>query len=174
METNLKRTGGAHNFLFRGRNQPWSGKYLDEVATEWKVTPVDAAVRILRQTDRTPLIGFVMSPVDLANFMKQSWTVTSSDGGQGHPREYGTFPLKYQDFVVKQHVISLPFFIRNSTGATADIFGLKGRGYLKSGYFADVVVFDPKRYAPKSDFVHFDVPAEGVVELFVNGKGGGR
>ncbi|MBU3077573.1 amidohydrolase family protein [Sphingomonas sp. XMGL2] len=177
MTANLNRTGGAGNFLFRGRGEPWSNKYLDAVAKEWGLTPVDAALRIVRQGGSQSMIGFVMSEEDIANFMKQPWAVTDSDGGEGHPREYGTFPLKYQDYVVKKKVITLPFFIRHSSGLTADIFGIKERGYLRNGYFADVVVFDPKTYAPKNDFAHYDVLAAGVTELLVNGKAaidGGR
>ena len=71
---------------------------------------------------------------------------------------------------MKEHAITLPFFIRHSTGLTADMYGFRGRGYLKPNYFADVVVFDPKRYATKADFIHWDIPAEGIAELFVNGK----
>ncbi len=172
MEVNLKRMGGPGALMFRARGpqQPWTGKYLDAVAKEWKVTPVDAAIRIMRQTESAPMVGFVMSPVDVANFTKQTWMVTSSDGGDGHPRQWGTFPTKYQEHVVKSKVISLPFFIRSSTGATADLYGLTGRGYLRQGYFADVLVFNPKTYAPKNDFTNVNVPPVGVKDLFVNGK----
>lgn len=169
MEQNLVRTGGPNKFLFRGRGSPQSGKFLDVVAKEWGVTPVDAALRVLKQGSGQSLIGFVMGEADIANYMKQPWTLTDSDGGEGHPREYGTFPIKYRKYVVEEKVISLPFFIRNSTGATADAFGIQGRGYLKPGYFADVVVFDPATYAPKNDFNKYDVLAEGVSDLFVNG-----
>lgn len=169
MAQNLERTGGPSKFMFRGRGSPYSGKFLDVVAREWGTTPIDAALRIVREGGSQSMIGFVMGEVDLANFMKQPWTFTDSDGGAGHPREYGTFPLKYRKYVVEEKVISLPFFIRNSTGATADALGIKERGYLKPGFFADIVVFDPTSFAPKNDFLKFDVLAEGVKDLFING-----
>ena len=169
MAANMVRTGGPSKFLFRGRGSPYSGKFLDVVAREMGVTPVDAALRILRQGGGQSLIGFVMGEADIANFMKQPWTVTDSDGGEGHPREYGTFPIKYRKYVVEEKVITLPFFIRNSTGATADAFGIKERGYLRPGYFADIVVFDPATFGPRNDFNNYDVLAEGVSDLFVNG-----
>lgn len=177
MAQNMERTGGPNKFLFRGRGSPYSGKFLDVAAREMGMTPVDAALQILKQGGSQSLIGFVMGEADLANYMKQPWTLTDSDGGEGHPREYGTFPLKYRKYVVEEKIITLPFFIRNSTGATADAFGIKERGYLKPGYFADVVVFDPKTFAPKNDFGKPDVLAEGVSDLFVNGAAaidGGR
>ncbi|WP_235927670.1 N-acyl-D-amino-acid deacylase family protein [Sandarakinorhabdus rubra] len=169
MIRNMERTGGPNKFLFRAPGTPQTGKFLDVVAREMGMTPVDAAIRILKQGGSQSLIGFVMGEADIATFMKQPWTLTDSDGGEGHPREYGTFPTKYRKYVVEEKVITLPFFIRNSTGATADAFGIKERGYLKAGYFADVVVFDPQTYAPKNDFNKVAVLAEGVTDLFVNG-----
>lgn len=170
MAANIERTGGADKFLFRGKDAPWSGKYLDAVAREWGMSPVDASLKIVREGGSQSMIGFVMGEADIVNFMKQPWDFTGSDGGEGHPREYGTYPTKYQKYVVQEKVIPLTFFIRSSSGATADFFGLKGRGYLRPGYFADVLVFDPARYAPKNDFSHYDVLAEGVTTLLVNGK----
>jgi N-acyl-D-aspartate/D-glutamate deacylase len=102
--------------------------------------------------------------------MKQPWVVTSSDGSNGHPRQYATFPEKYAKYVKQLHVIDLQNFIRHSTGLTADMFKLDRRGYLRPGYFADVVVFDPRTFAPKADYVHPQVLSAGVVELFVNGQ----
>jgi N-acyl-D-aspartate/D-glutamate deacylase len=71
--------------------------------------------------------------------------------------------------VKQKRVIDTAFFIRHSTGLTADIFKLDRRGYLRAGYFADVLVFDPNRYAPKADYVHPAVLSQGVQSLFVNG-----
>ena len=103
------------------------------------------------------------------NFMKQPWVVTSSDGSADHPREYATFQTKYAVYVKQKHVIDTGFFVRHSSGLTADIFKLDRRGYLRNGYFADVLVFDPNRYVPKADYVHPAVLSVGVQELFVNG-----
>jgi N-acyl-D-aspartate/D-glutamate deacylase len=170
MRDNLNRQNGPHTILFTHRGQPWSGKYLDEVAKEWKVDPIEAAIRILRQTDKQSLVGFDMSEPDIETFMKQSYTATGSDGGDGHPRQYATYPTKYVEYVVKRHVIGLGQFIRSSSGLPADILMLDHRGYLKPGYYADVVVFDPKAYAPRADYVNWDRLSVGVVDLAINGK----
>ncbi|MBW8749525.1 MAG: D-aminoacylase, partial [Acidobacteria bacterium] len=85
------------------------------------------------------------------------------------PREYATFQTKYAVYVKQKHVIDTGFFIRHSSGLTTDIFKLDRRGYLKAGYFADVLVFDPNGYVPKADYIHPAVLSEGVQELFVNG-----
>ena len=131
---------------------------------------LDAAIRILRESKgKASIVSFNISEPDLENFIKQPWSVTSSDGGPGHPREYATFQTKYAVYVKQKHVIDTAFFIRHSSGLTADIFKLDRRGYLRSGYFADVLVFDPERYVPKADYLHPAVLSQGVQELFVNG-----
>jgi len=181
MAENLDRRGGAQTLLLtsgeadganvsKGPAPAWSGKYLSDLAKEWKMDPLDAAIRVLRETHgHASVVSFNISESDLENFMKQPWVVTSSDGGPGHPREYATFPTKYAVYVKQKHVIDTGFFIRHSSGLTADIFKLDRRGYLKPGYFADVLVFDPNGYVPKADYVHPAVLSEGVRELFVNG-----
>ena len=181
MAKNLDRRGGAQTLLLtpgtadvekveEGPAKPWTGKYLSDIAKGWKMDPLDAAIRILREgKGHASVVSFNISDADLENFMKQPWAVTSSDGGPGHPREYATFPTKYAVYVKQKHVIDTAFFIRHSSGLTADIFKLDRRGYLRNGYFADVLVFDPNRYAPKADYVHPAVLSEGVRELFVNG-----
>ena len=182
MAENLDRRGGAQTLLLTsgeadGSNiskEPppaWSGRYLSDLAKEWKMDPLDAAIRVLRESHgHASVVSFNISESDLENFMKQPWVVTSSDGGPGHPREYATFPTKYAVYVKEKHVIDTGFFIRHSSGLTAVIFKLDRRGYLKPGYFADVLVFDPGRYVPKADYIHPAVLSEGVEELFVNGK----
>ncbi len=73
-------------------------------------------------------------------------------------------------YVFDEHVITLPFAIRSSTSLTADTFGLKKRGLLKAGYFADVVVFDPKTIRDRATFAEPELLSTGVRYLLVNGK----
>ena len=122
MVQNLDRRGGAQTILMtsgqpmatarRPRRQPapWTGKYLSDIAKEWKVDPLDAAIRILRESKgHASIVSFNISEADLENFMKQPWVVTSSDGGAGHPREYATFQTKYAVYVKQKHVIDTGF-----------------------------------------------------------------
>jgi N-acyl-D-amino-acid deacylase len=171
MTDNLRRRGGAQSLLLTSANRPWTGKTLQELSKTWDVDPVDAALRLLRTTaEGDEVASFNMTESDVRLFMKQPWVVTSSDGSDGHPRQYATFPTKYSKYVRTEKVITLDQFIRSSTGLTADIFKLVRRGYLRPGFFADVVVFDPERYAPKADYLHPRLLSEGVDELFVNGQ----
>ncbi len=177
MRENLRRRGGAASLLLTSAGQPWTGRTLQQMAEAWKLNPIDAAIRILRAPNAAGdgpagvgVASFNMADRDVDLIMRQPWVVTSSDGSDGHPRQFATFPRKYQSYVRERRVITLADFIRRSTGATADIYRLRERGYLRSGYFADVVVFDPIRYAPRADYVHPTRPSVGVDALFVNGR----
>lgn len=177
MAENLRRRGGKESILLTSANQPWTGKTLGQMATAWNIDPVDAAIRILRVADETgkepagvAVASFNMIDADVDRIMQQPWVVTSSDGSNGHPRQYATFPRKYQVYVRERKVLSLRDFIHRSTGATADMYRMDHRGYLKPGFYADVVVFDPVNYAPRADYVNPRVPSVGVKALFVNGK----
>lgn len=170
MRDNLRRRGGANSLLLTAPNQPWTAKRLDEVAREWNFEPIDAALRIIRESERgTSVVSFNMAEKDIKLLMKQSWVMTSSDGSHGHPRMYATFPRKYAKYVLDEKTISIAEFINSSSGQTADTFNLDGRGHLRNGYFADVVVFDPKSYRPKADYVNPEMLTLGVQALLVNG-----
>ena len=179
MRNNMRRRGGAKALLLIAQGFPWTGKTLEQVASEWKVDPRDAALRIIRQSIETTdpakkgkgtgVASFNMAQSDVDLIMQQPWIVTSSDGSDGHPRMFATFPEKYVNYVRKRPVISLQTFVRQSTGAIADIYKIDHRGYLKAGYYADVVVIDPAKYAPRADYVHPRELSVGVAKLFVNG-----
>jgi N-acyl-D-aspartate/D-glutamate deacylase len=111
-----------------------------------------------------------MNENDVKNFMRQDWVMTCSDGSTGHPRKYGTFPRKLHKYVFEEHVITLPFMIRSSTSLPAATFGLKERGLLKTGYFADIVVFDPKTVRDLATFENPTIVPTGVRFLLVNGQ----
>jgi len=173
MAENLRRRGGAESLLFNSTGRPWSGKTLAAMATAWKVEPVDAALRVIGEgsnEDAGSVTSFNMDPEDVKLLMRQPWVVTGSDGSDGHPRQYATFPEKYAKYVEHDKALTTAEFIRRSTGLTADILGLERRGYLRPGYFADVVVLDPAAYRPKADYLHPAVLSVGVIDLWINGE----
>jgi N-acyl-D-aspartate/D-glutamate deacylase len=144
---------------------------LEAVARAEKADPIEAAIRIMRSGEnRDAVASFNMAQSDVDLIMRQPWVVTSSDGSDGHPRQYATFPEKYALYVRKRGLITMGDFIRRSSGLTADMFNLDRRGYLRPGYFADIVVLDPARYAPKADYLHPKALSEGVRVLYVNGR----
>ena len=166
---NLRRRGGPASLLITSGPAGVEGKTLEAIATERRVDAVEAAIAILKQRE-AGVASFNQSEADIAVFMRQPWVVTSSDASQGHPRYYGSFARKYATYVREKQVIDLRRFIDASTVATAAMFGLEGRGQLKAGAVADVIAFDPARFAPRADYVHPTRFATGVRTVVVNGR----
>ena len=156
-------------------NPKWQGKNIATIAEGEKKEPIDVVLEIERNGG-AQVVNFGMSEDDVRIYMKQPWVATASDGGVQapgatvpHPRSYGTFPRKIGFYAIEEKLIPVEHAIRTSTGLPADILKLKDRGYLKVGYFADVVVFDPKTFR---DTATFDKPhqyAAGVKWVLVNG-----
>ena len=117
-----------------------------------------------------PVVCFSMSEENVRRIMQLDWVATGSDGPVSHPRTYGTFPRRIQRYVVQEKLLSLQKAVRQSSGLVADIFGQSGRGYLRPGYYADVVVFDQRNYIDNATFVDYTKLASGVHFLFVNGQ----
>ncbi|HWU95081.1 MAG TPA: amidohydrolase family protein, partial [Sphingomonas sp.] len=162
MVENLRKRGGADKLLIA--EGKYRNRYLDSVAKEMNLPPVDAAIAVIRIGD-PGTISFNQSEADIAAFMRQPWVMTGSDASGGHPRVYGSFARKYDKYVKADHVITLRQFIERSSSLTADTFGLAGRGHLRSGAFADVVVFDPKTYASRATYEQPALLAAGVQTL---------
>jgi N-acyl-D-amino-acid deacylase len=101
--------------------------------------------------------------------MRRPWVMTGSDASTGHPRAYGSFARKYDEYVVRRKVITLRDSIERSTRLTADTFGLADRGRLRRGAYADVVLFNPKRYAARATYQEPTLLATGVRAVVVNG-----
>lgn len=170
MTENMRRRGGADSLLLTSTKVPDAqGKTLAEIAKAWNVDPIEAAVRILNQGG-AGVASFNQSEADIKAFMRQPWVMTSSDGSEGHPRKYASFAEKYAKYVKAEKTVSMTDFVHRSTGLTADTFGLTGRGYLKPGYHADVVVLDPVAYGPKATYVQPELLSVGAEQVLVNGQ----
>jgi N-acyl-D-amino-acid deacylase len=170
MEANLKRRGGADSLLLiSGRDRALVGKTLLAIATEKKQSPVETALEIIKGGG-AGVASFNMSEPDIENFMKQDFVMTGSDGSEGHPRKYGTFPRKLRVYVYEKKIITLPFAIHASSGLTAQMLHLSNRGLLREGHFADVIAFDPATVADRSTYERPDVLATGMRYVIVNGK----
>jgi N-acyl-D-amino-acid deacylase len=170
MEHNLKLRDGAEKLLISGgSDKSIVGKTLAQVAAERKLSPVDAAIDIVLKSGDPNVASFNMKESDIVAFMKQPWVMTCSDGSEGHPRKYGTFPKKFHEYVEQKHVLTLEQMVKQSAALPAETLQLKERGLLKAGYFADVVVFDPKTFRDLSTYEQPRELATGVRFLTVNG-----
>jgi N-acyl-D-aspartate/D-glutamate deacylase len=168
MAENLRRRGGAESLLLTSGPVGAEGKTLAQISQETGVEPIDAAIAVLKQRE-AGVASFNQSEDDIAEFMKRPWVVTSSDASAGHPRYYASFARKYATYVKEKRVIDLRTFIDRSTATTAAMFGLEGRGQLKAGAFADVIAFDPARFAPRADYTHATLFSTGMRVVVVNG-----
>jgi N-acyl-D-amino-acid deacylase len=177
----IDRRGGASRIIINAFPDPkYVGKSLDFVAKDLTTSPIDAVIWLqLNGDDRAGgarMRGFSLSEADLDHIMQQDFTATCTDGdtatfGQGtpHARFYGTMPRKIRHFALNRGVISLPFAIRSMTSLPAQIMGLKDRGLLRTGYWADLVVFDPATIADKATFEQPHQYPVGIPFVFVNG-----
>jgi len=175
---NLARRGGADRIQFRryARDTSIEGRLLSEVAEERGMDPIDLAIEFFR-VGSPSIVSFNMHEKDIATFMRQPWTMTSSDGDLGswgvgvpHPRNYGAFPRKIRHYVVEEGVVGLAFAIRSMTSLPAQVYRIPDRGLLREGMMADVVVFDLAQVKDNATFTEPHQLAEGMVHVFVNGK----
>lgn len=170
MEENLIRRGGADSLLITATSdKSIRGKTLAAIAQERNRSPVEAAIAIIKEGG-AGVASFNMQESDIEHFMQQPWVMTCSDGVDGHPRKFGTYPRKLRRYVYDKHVISLEFAIHSSTELPAQVLGFKDRGLLKTGYFADIVIFDPKTIADRATYESPSLPAAGIQYVLVNGK----
>ncbi len=174
----IRRRGGPASIVIAsGRGAPGeAGKNLQQIAAARNVSPARAAIDILLEGGAS-IVSFNMSEDDILLFMRQPWTMTSSDGelslpgpARPHPRGHGTFARKLAVYVRERGVQTLEDAVRAMTSLPARVFGLTGRGELRAGAFADLVVFDP---AAIQDHATYEDPfafATGVRWVLVNGQ----
>lgn len=154
----------------------WQGKDLAAIAKDAGKPVLDIVLEIERNGG-AGVVVFSMSEENVRLVMKRPWVATASDGSsrvpgedKPHPRSYGCFPRKIGRYAIEEKAISLEHAIRSSSGLPADILHLKDRGYLRDGYYADVVVFDPTTFRDKATYDEPHQYSTGVRYLFVNGK----
>lgn len=153
----------------------WIGRSLEEIAAVDNRPIVDVVLEI-EERGGARIVNFGMHEDDVRLAMKLPWVATASDGSakipdgdQPHPRNFGTFPRKLGRYVREEKVISLEQAIRSCTGLAADVLHMPERGYLREGYAADVVAFDPKVIADRADYDQPYHYSTGIRYVFVGG-----
>jgi N-acyl-D-amino-acid deacylase len=178
MEDNLARRGGPESIRIAEfpPNPDFQGLRLSEIAIHLEQDPIDAALTLIKSYSPR-IISFNMNDEDVARFMRQTWTMTSSDGGlvemgSGviHPRNYGSFPRKISKYVQEEQIIDLPFAIRSMTSLPASVFGMNDRGILRPGQVADITIFNLDTLRDRATYSDPHQLSEGVEYVMVNGK----
>lgn len=175
--TNVKVLGFSNDVL----DSLYKGKYLSEIAAHMGKSADEAVIDLLiKERAPIPAIFFLISPDNLKKMLAQPYVSIGSDAPSvsidsamketgAHPRMYGTFARILSQYVREEKLITTEEAIRRMTSLPAENLRLSKRGIIKSGYFADLVIFDPNE---TRDHATFDDPhqyATGVHHVFVNG-----
>ena len=139
------------------------------------VAPDEAAPRVLEAYPSAVAVFFMMDEADVRRVLAHSLCMVGSDGipsptGKPHPRLYGTFPRVLGKYVREERLFSLEEGVRQMTSLPARRMNLAGRGELREGFAADVVVFDPKTIADRATYEEPRKYPAGIDYVIVNGE----
>lgn len=183
---NLYQQSGADGMLVLAARTPGVkrliGKTIAQIARERGVSPEDAIVDLVIEDDAG--VGAAYTIISEANIGKQivlPWVSSGSDAESSapegvfllsstHPRAYGNFARLFAKYVREERLLAVQEAVRKLTSLPADVLSLQGRGRLKAGNFADVVIFDPAKIQDHSTYAKPMQYATGVTDVFVNGK----
>ena len=184
-ENLLLLSGSPDNLLLvsfkNPKLKPLTGKTLAQVAKMRGKSPEETAMDLVVEDDsRVGTVYFIMNEDNLKREVALPWMSFGSDEAspapegvflksQSHPRAYGNVARLLGHYVRDEHAITLQDAIRRLTSLPASHIGVKQRGSLKSGYYADVVVFDPETIEDHATFEKPDQLATGVDDVFING-----
>jgi dihydroorotase/N-acyl-D-amino-acid deacylase len=158
------------------------GKRLSEIAAEQKKDPLDALFDfILADHAQTGAIFFMMSEDDMRAALRAPFVSICTDSGaraadgplagsKSHPRGWGSYPRILGRYVRDEQLLSLESAIHKMTGLSARKVGLRERGELREGYFADITIFDPQTVIDRATFEQPNQYPEGIKYVLINGQ----
>ncbi len=182
---NLLGAAGADGTLLLGFKSPrlkaLTGKTLAAVARARGVSAQDAAIDlVIEDGSRVEVAYFLMSEANIRREVALPWVSFDSDAdapapegvflkASRHPRTYGNFARVLAHYVREEKVLTLPQAIHKLAALPAATLSLRDRGELRTGYFADVVVFDPAKVQDHSTYQRPQQLATGVGDVWING-----
>ncbi len=158
------------------------GKRLSEIAEEQKKDPLEALFDfILADHAQTGAIYFMMSEDDMRAAMRSPFVSFCTDSGsratdgplagsKSHPRGWGTYPRILGHYVREEKLLTLEAAVHKMTGGPAARVGLRDRGLLRAGMFADITVFNPATVIDKATFESPNQYPVGIEYVLVNGQ----
>ena len=167
--------------VVKDENKWMEGENIFNISQRMGKAIGDAVLDILIDEGlRAGAIFFSMSEENLKRFLSIPYAMVGSDSsarsfsgitrnGKPHPRGFGTFPRFIGKYVRDEGLMPLPEAIKRITHLPAETFGLKHRGLIKEGYYADVVLFDYERIIDKATFDDPFQRGDGIEYVFVNG-----
>lgn len=159
----------------------YAGKTVAEVAGIRKEKPAQTLINLIAIADTfekahpnvesEAIMGASMSEDDVATLLAWPNTNVCSDGANGgHPRGYGTFTRVLGYYMREKNIMSLPVAIQKMTSLSAEHVGLKNRGIIAAGYYADMVLLDPATVTDRSTIKDPKALSDGIISVWVNGK----
>jgi N-acyl-D-amino-acid deacylase len=164
------------------KNRVFEGKSVLEGAKVTGKSPYDFMKDLLiEERSRVGMVIFIMKEENLKRILAHPLVCVGTDGsaiapygllhrGKPHPRHYGTFPRVLGKYVREERIVPMPEMLKKITSIPAQKFGFEKRGTLKSGYFADIVIFDPDKVIDKATWTDPHQYPEGIEYVLVNGK----
>ena len=163
------------------RNKALEGRSLPEIAEERGVHPFDAAADlVLEEGGHAMALYFgVSGELDeesgLEKLLGHPWASIETDAiltgrGKPHPAAYGAFPRVLGHFVRERRLFSLEEAVRKMTSLPAQRLGLKRRGVIREGNFADLVVFDPATVDDQTTYIEPTRQPSGIDWVLINGR----
>ena len=158
------------------------GKRLSQIAEEQRKDPLDALFDlILADHGQTGAIYFMMTEADMRAAMRAPFVSFCTDSGarandgplsgsKSHPRGWGSYPRILGRYVREEHLLTLEQAVHKMTGMPATRVGLRDRGALRAGAFADITIFDPKTVIDRATFEMPNQHPEGIRFVIVNGR----
>lgn len=155
-------------------NEDLIGKSLIEIGKLRGKDPYEATFDLLHDEENAVgMVDFYGKEEHIITFMQRPEQNVCTDGllgGKPHPRVYGAFPRVLGKYVREEKALLLEAAIRKMSGKAAEVLGIKNRGILAVGNFADIVVFNPETIIDKGSFVNPVQYAEGIEYVLVNGQ----
>lgn len=157
------------------------GRTIADIAKMWREDAINTIFDLLiKDNARTVVVTFGMSEPDVELAVKQPWVSFDNDASGtsprgilgkelNHPRAYGTFPQAIRKYVREERLLALPEAIRKFSALPAQRMKLTGRGVLKQGMWADVVVFDPAKVRDLATYAKPNQFSVGMDYVLVNG-----
>ncbi len=167
----LKQVTDAHRITITWStpHPQMGGRDLMDIAAEWNLSLIDAA----RQLQPAGAVYYGMDEADVRRILAHPLSMVGSDGLPEdpfpHPRLWGAFPRVLGHFSRDVGLFPLHTAVHKMTGLSAARFGLKQRGEIREGHWADLVLFDPATIRDVADFNDPQRAAEGIDGVWVNG-----
>jgi N-acyl-D-amino-acid deacylase len=159
----------------------WLDRSIPELAHEWGIS-IQAAVNRVLEASPDALVALQGGhPDGVRLVLTQEFTMVAVDNPLGtgrwahpggdvlHPRTFGTYPRLLGRYVREEGLLEWEDAIHRSTGLPATLYAIPERGFIREGYIADLVVFDPERIVDRATYAHPERYPDGISHVLVNG-----